>query len=139
MAQLDIRYQTARTADMNLLHAKCRDDFLLLMRALTAAKEYGDINVWFRPFETYRHPMRQLEALRNNTTRAGMYESAHQFGLAVDFVPWDNGNWSWKDGPHWDFLRAKAHHYKLRCELSWDRAHVESPLWADYKSCLKAL
>lgn len=137
----DIKYQTARTADMNLLHPRCRDDFMLLMRDLTKGFEEREVKVWFRPFETYRHPMRQLEALRNKTSRAGMYSSAHQFGLAVDFVAWDNGRWHWPpaEDASWTYLRQRSIARGLRNELDWDRAHVEARYWEDWHSCLKSM
>ena len=126
-----------RISDMKLLHPRAMEDFLLLEYDLSLDWRHGTTRTWFRPFETYRHPMRQLAVLGNKTSRAGPYESAHQFGLAVDFVPWDNGRWSWDLKHDWDHLRKAAHKRKLRCELDWDRAHVEAPLWADMHAALR--
>ena len=85
---------------------------------------------------TEPHFQRQREALANKTSRADMYQSAHQFGLAVDFVPWDNGRWSWDMKHPWDALRAAAHKRGLLNELSWDRAHVEHRYWQALRGCL---
>lgn len=138
---MDIRYQTQRTAEMSYLHDDARDLFLLLMRDLTKSFEEGIVKKWLRPFETFRHPARQLEALRNRTSRAGMYQSAHAFGLAVDFVPWENGRWLWppNEDPCWAFLRERATARGLQCRLDWDRAHVEHPMWEDLNACLKSM
>lgn len=136
----DLKYQTSRTADMNLLHARCREDFLLLMKDLTDSFHQGLVKRWLRPFETYRHPQRQREALQNRTSRVGPYFSPHQFGLAVDFVVWENGRWLWPDkDPCWDFLRARATARGLRNELDWDRVHVEARFWEDWHACLKSM
>ena len=137
----DIQYLTARSADMTLLHHACRADFYLLAGDLERDFRHKAINVLFRPFEVYRHPLRQQAAVTQRTSRARPYESAHQFGMAVDFVPWDPATerWSWREGPHWDYLRTRAHARKLLNELDWDRAHVEHPLYSDFRACLKSL
>lgn len=135
----DIRYQTARTADMNLLHPLVRPSFLLLMKDLTDAHAQGVTKTHFRPFETYRHPQRQREALRNRTSRADMYESAHNFGLAVDFVPWDNGRWSWDETKDWSYLWDRAKARGLIAIGEWDKAHIEHPMWQDWHACLRAI
>ena len=129
----------ARISDMKLLHPRFIEPFMLLEYDLASTWRGGDTATWFRPFETYRHPMRQLEVLRNKTSRAGPYESPHQFGLAVDFVPWDNGRWSWDLKHDWEHLRRLARVRGLRCEIDWDRAHVEAPLWADMHAALKVM
>lgn len=139
MAMSDILYTVQRTADMDLVHPVAREAFKLLEYDLTLMHSHGTIHTWFRPFETYRHPARQREALRNKTSRAGMYDSAHQFGLAVDFVAWSNGRWSWDPKLPWDVLRAAATKRGLINELSWDRAHVEHPYWQDLRGCLKTI
>ena len=101
MALQDILYPTPRTANMSLLHPKAREQFMMLEYKLASAFKLGNLKTWFRPFETYRHPARQAEAVKIRTSRAGPYESAHQFGLAVDFVAWSNGRWSWDPGLPW--------------------------------------
>jgi len=85
----------ARISDMKLLHPRFMEQFLLLEYDLASTWRGGDTATWFRPFETYRHPMRQLDALRNKTSRAGPYEAQHHLALAVDFVPWVIGRGPW--------------------------------------------
>lgn len=98
----------------------------------------GLIPELFRPFEGYRSPQRQVEMLESKTSKAGPFESAHQYGLAVDFVPVKNGKenaWHWPeaDAPCWDFLRANAVNRGLLNDISWDRPHIEHPLWRDIR------
>jgi peptidoglycan L-alanyl-D-glutamate endopeptidase CwlK len=82
----------------------------------------------FRAFETYRGPSEQEGAFENGRSKAHAFESPHQFGLAVDFVPRINGNWTW-NVPHelWDVLASKAAECGLLVPIAWDRAHVEHP------------
>ena len=84
----------ARISDMKLLHPRFIEQFMLLEYDLASTWRGRNTPTWFRPFETYRHPIHQLNTLRNKTSRAEPYKNPHQFGLAVDFVPWDNGRWS---------------------------------------------
>lgn len=130
----DIRYITVRTADFLLLHPSCKERFSDLRFRLKEGFRRGNTFTDFREFETYRHPFRQNEAFANKVSRARAYESAHQFGLAVDFVPWDNGRWSWLPTHDWDFLRRTAIDAGLVSSLSWDRAHVEADNWQHVKA-----
>ncbi len=85
-------------------------------------------------FETYRNPARQLELFRKGTSKALPFQSAHQFGLAVDYVPLTDRKWTWEppDPAHvWGTLRKEAEALGLWNGLDWDRAHVEHPLWRD--------
>ncbi len=86
----------------------------------------------FRCFETYRDPAAQAVAFAAKTSKAAPFESAHQFGLAADFVVWRNKQWHWPatDDPEWDALRRAAHDFGLINGISWDRPHVEHPSWA---------
>lgn len=129
----------ARCASMAYIHPEAIEAFMLLKGDLERDHRYGKVPVLFAPFETYRHPQRQIDALANKTSRAGAYQSAHQFGLAIDFVPNINGKWSWDLKHPWDYLRERAHARKLLNELTWDRAHVEHPKWADLWACYRTL
>lgn len=135
----DIRYLVARTADMKLLHPTCSRDFLALEFALEQGFARGNTSTRFRPFETYRHPLRQAEAYNNKTSRARAYQSAHQFGLAVDFVPWNNGRWSWSETHDWAFLEATAKTFGLIRSIAWDLAHVEAPQFQDLKAAWRSM
>lgn len=105
------------------------------------AKAYGlniSKGVLFRPFEIFRAPDRQAECLRKGTTKVGAWGSAHQYGLAVDYVPYVCGKWSWQASTEaWDFLRKSAEARGLRCVIAWDRPHVEHPAFDRLREALK--
>lgn len=133
--------RTNRINDMRLVHPDVRADFMLLQHDLERGFRYGEVKRFLRPFETYRHPMRQDYLITQGTTRAKAYESAHQFGLAVDFVPWDNGRFNWPDvsDPCWAYLRQKAHARGFKNDIEWDRAHVEHVRWGRVLEALRGL
>lgn len=84
----------------------------------------------FLPFETFRSPEDQQDAKARGTSKAGPMQSAHQFGLAVDFVPFIDGNWTWHVSEVlWDTLTMRAEAHGLSTPIAWDRAHVEHPAW----------
>lgn len=69
----------------------------------------------FRIFEAFRSPQRQNFLYQKGRTTPGPivtyarpWRSFHQFGLAVDFVLYEDGGWSWNTGGHrrawWDRL-----------------------------------
>ena len=84
----------------------------------------------FLLFEGYRSPTEQDLAYRRNASKAQAMESAHQYGLAGDFVPFIDGNWRW-DQPDelWTTLTVRASEFGLLTSISWDRPHVEHPAW----------
>lgn len=101
----------------------------------------GLIDELFEPFEGYRTPQRQAEMLRQKTSKAGPFESAHNYGLAVDFVPVKDGKrgaWHWPEAnsPCWRDLRANAVNRGLLNDIEWDRPHIEHPLWRDIRRSL---
>lgn len=88
------------------------------------------MNISFRMFETYRSPERQahLARKRPKVTRAGPWQSMHQYGLAVDFVidckgvnPWcTKGEYrEW-----WDRLHEVGRHFGLE-PLSFEKPHMQ--------------
>lgn len=127
--------------DMQLLHPRARASFKELEAQLVRDFEAGRVAVLLKPFEVFRGPTRQEELFRQGKTRARSWQSAHGYGLAVDFVPWtaDRG-WHW-DVPSevWDHLRQRAHEYGLRNEIAWDRAHVEHPMFEVVRRSLERL
>ncbi len=86
----------------------------------------------FRCFETYRSPAQQAQALAAKTTKAPPFHSAHQFGLAADFVPFGQKGWEWPPATdaEWAQLRGAAQLFGLVNSIDWDRPHVEHPTWA---------
>jgi hypothetical protein len=124
---------------LDLIHPRARMKFRELERQLISAFRAGKTSSDFRVFETYRSPMRQQAIYEESSghTGAQAYESAHQYGLAVDYVPFNGGVWSWDQKHDWDFLRAAARGLGLKNDLSWDRPHVEHPVWEDVKKVLR--
>lgn len=119
-----------RHASLELLHPSARQSFSDLRDDLDAATALGTTPFRWAVFETYRTPWRQSELLRTGKTKAGPFTSAHQFGLAVDFVPMPGGKLSWDVSvEHWDMLRRFATRRGLINTIPWDRAHVEHPLF----------
>lgn len=122
----------------DLLHPKVRQSFQILEIRLQEGHSGGFTKTLFKPFEGYRTPQHQLAAKVRGVSKAGPWESAHNYGLAVDFVPWVDGKWSW-DGDHdWDFLRDCATNRGLLNNISWDRPHVEHVLWREVRQRLGA-
>jgi hypothetical protein len=85
----------------------------------------------FRAFETYRSPMDQNLVFHKGTSKVRAMESAHQFGLAVDFVPFIGHVWTW-DVPKasWDLLHRHARSVGLLAPIAWDPGHIEHPAWS---------
>lgn len=84
----------------------------------------------FKLFEGYRSPQRQDELLRTQpkVTKAAGWQSAHQFGLAVDYVWWHpEGGWTWDENVvPWDLLdMAVRSQERLVRPITWDRPHVQ--------------
>lgn len=130
-----------RYAEFELLHPIGRQRFRNLEGALTVAYLDKVTRTLFKPFETYRHPVRQqwLKDVKK-TSKAGAFESAHNFGMAVDFVAYDldEGVWSWEPTEDWAFLKSEAERHGLLVPISWDRVHVEHPIWQILRSELRA-
>lgn len=131
-----------------LLHPKARGSFLLLRDALLRGYLAGECDLLFEPFEGWRDPERQAELLGKGTTKAGPWESAHNYGLAVDYWPRKkvtvstDGNvetvqgWDFSlpaDDVRWNFLSKKASDVGLLNNIKWDRPHVQHPLWNAFR------
>ena len=143
--------------DMSLLHPKFRGRADALAEYLISAYETNLTKTRFHVFETFRDPARQSELLTKRVTKAGPFESAHQFGLAVDFVPYLSpdealalGNrigervlpdWNWHSSHEYSFLSAAAKKFDLSVPIAWDPCHVQHPKWSeilfDFKQNLK--
>lgn len=106
--------------------------FRVLEARLQGAHESGRTQNLLRPFEGYRPLAAQQAALERGTSKARPWQSAHQYGLAVDFVPYHPvTKWHWPPATHpdWDVLRALATNLGLDASLDWDRPHVVNPIW----------
>lgn len=90
----------------------------------------------FRIFESYRSDEDQRLAVARGASKAQPGQSAHQWGLAADFVPYlPQKGWQWPDADCdcWDVLQAVAAEYDLECPIKWDRPHVSVPQWEEVK------
>ena len=119
------------------LHPKAREIFATLAFRLEEAYKAGNTPTLFKPFEGFRSPERQDFLFVAKSTKARGWQSAHNYGLAVDFVPLSDpknlSSWSW-DGPHdWDTLKYWANQLGLISTIAWDKPHVEHPIWASIK------
>lgn len=139
--------------DTSLLHPKFRRAFEGLAQDLIHCYETGRTKTRFEIFETFRDPMRQSDMLGKKTTKAGPFQSAHQFGLACDFVPVispdeaiELGNrigervlpgWSWAASHDYAFLKARAPLFGLAMPIAWDPCHVEHPSWREISLAIK--
>lgn len=120
------------------LHPKAREVFGLLEYRLKHAYETGQTPTLFRPFEGFRTAARQDYLFTiEKTTKAKGWQSAHNYGLAVDFVPLRDAtaltSWDWGDQHDWLFLKEAATATGLISTIRWDKPHVEHPLWQSIK------
>lgn len=136
-------------SDVSLLNAKFGRSIVRLHKYLIDAHETGRTKTRFEIFETYRDPVRQASLLGKGTSKAGPFQSAHQFGLACDIVPHlDNREanelasrigeavfpgWSWHSSHDYSFLAKAAEEHGLTVPISWDRCHVEHPKWREFR------
>lgn len=139
--------------NLALLHPKFSGVAQRLHEELIRAYKAGRTHFCFEVFETYRPPDVQAGYLAKGTTKAGPWQSAHQFGLAVDFVPYIGpndiqratelfkkpiaGGWIWPplDFNDWRVLHDLAHATGCRT-IEWDAPHLESPLFDRVKNVL---
>lgn len=116
--------------DYDKLHPKARDAFRLLTERLAEGHETGHTHTLFRPFEGYRSPEDQIGLVKRGVSKAGPWQSAHNYGLAVDYVPWTLSGWDWDDPTHdWKYLDDVVLTRGLLRPIRWDRPHVEHPVW----------
>lgn len=118
---------------LTLLHPKAVNAFTGLNTDLIELYETGKTRARYHLFEGYRSPERQAHLLSRKTTKAAPWQSAHQYGLACDFVPYLDGVWTWtqyegmtEDRAQFTTALAKR---GLWAPISWDPYHVEHPLW----------
>lgn len=132
--------------NIGAMHPRARGGFEKLIAAAATQPFRLPIAAYciFRPFEGFRDPMRQLYLVsETKSTKAGPWQSAHQYGVAVDFAVWcekDNrssvGFWAWPDEAPWERLAEMARMFSLDVPIAWDRGHVVHPLWNDFKQLI---
>ena len=130
------------------LYPPVRRDFERLIAAAHVRKfiltrDGASYQCSFEPFEGLRLPDRQ-HYLRTvmKTTKAGPWQSAHQYGLAVDFAVVSylrRGKqvWSWEAEAPWADLKSLANVYGLSVPIQWDKGHVEHPMFYELKAALQ--
>jgi len=123
------------------LHPAIRSSANALYKRLIRAHEASRLKVRFEIYETFRVPSRQEQLRLKGVSKAGAFESAHQFGLAIDFVPFLSQaeavaigvlpGWYWPEitDEAWKVLKEEAKLCGLSVPISWDAAHVEYPGW----------
>ena len=99
---------------------------------------------YFKVFECFRSSDRQNSLFAKGVSKAKAGQSAHNYGLAADFVPWINGHeaaaighgtvpgWSWHPSHDYDFLKKAAEKFGLEAPLAWDKCHVQLPNWKKF-------
>lgn len=119
------------------LHPLMRGPVTQLLPLLNAAHARGALPN-FRPFEGYRSPEEQRRVLLDGTSKAGAWQSAHQWGLAVDFVPYIDGRWTW-DVPEadWTMMHRIARQVGLVAPINWDKPHLQHPRWESARAALR--
>lgn len=128
---------TTRNDRIEDCHPATRKHFLRLAEMLEQDYRAGTTRTLFLVFETYRSPERQAEADASGVMAAKAWKSAHQWGFAVDFVPWDEQDgWNWNEDADWDHLHARAKFCGLST-LPGDRPHIQHPLWHTAKAALQ--
>lgn len=118
-----------RIRSFDMVHPIARETFQDLQQALRKGYSDGATPTLFAPFETYRSPVDQEAVLKAGTSKVGPFYSAHQYGLAVDFVPFNGGKWDWAEAHDWKYLAGMADAHGLTTPIPWDKGHVEHPLW----------
>lgn len=109
--------------------------FRRLAHQLVDAYGTGRTKHLLKPFEGFRSLERQKEMIRTGVSKAAPWQSAHQYGLAVDYVCLkDAGNpnsWFWPDANHpdWAVLGELATNLGLLRDIAWDKPHVEHPIF----------
>ena len=118
-----------RDSDLSHLHPTYR------RKAETVLESCSREGLPFRLFEGFRSPQRQqflYEQGRTRTgsivTNAGAWSSIHQYGLAADFVIYENGLWSWDSAGEKREWWIKLHEFGRAPNLeplSWEAPHLQ--------------
>lgn len=109
--------------DLSELHPVVRTKVKEVMADIKKAK----LN--FEVFEAYRTPERQRKLFnQGGVTKADAWQSYHQYGMAVDIVLKENGQWSWETGggrlAQWEQMNEIGRSHGLE-PLSWEKPHLQ--------------
>lgn len=131
--------ENTRDYDITNLHPLMRSPVFDMIHELRFATGRPAHLPDFGIFEGYRSPERQAYLLKRGDSKAGPWQSAHQYGLAVDIVPIVDGQWSWNVGADiWTHIASIAVRHGLVVPIGWDKAHVQHPLFAQAKRLIGA-
>ena len=137
---------TRREFSITDLHPEVRGVFSALTEDLVLAYQANKTEFLIEPFEGLRSPDRQAHLLTEGTTKVGPWKSAHNYGLAVDYVPRRivsfnrSGHavreWHWPPVEHddWQVLAELAAQHGLLTPIRWDKPHVEHPYWQQIRN-----
>lgn len=120
----------------DLLHPKVVGSFIIMTTRLIEAHENKHLSALYLPFEGYRSPLEQVSLMKRGVSKAAPWQSAHNYGMAVDFVGWSlPRGWFWEpaDHPDWKVIAEIATGLGLGRPIAWDKPHVEHPLWSSIK------
>lgn len=130
----------SRVDSLEDLHPIAYAQFVRLAELLADDYASGRTRTLFHVFETYRPPEEQDREVMEGNSNAPKWTSAHQYGLAVDFVPREidpgSGNpgaWVWEGDHDWDWLHNRARSLGLSAPITWDKVHIEHPAFGDLK------
>lgn len=121
-----------RENNLYALHPCFAPKIRLLIEKLDSHHHQGRLACEFRLFETYRSPERQhaLFLERPRVTQVDAWGSAHNYGVAADFVGWIDGKPSWDAKLPWADFAFIAHSIPgLSVPIKWDKGHVQSNQW----------
>lgn len=105
-------------------HPACRDRFIGFYASLETDYDF------IRPFEVARTPEKQEDHWLAGNSKVRAWRSVHQYGWAVDFVPFLSGHFTWKwDG--WKGLHTRAENFGLHAPISWDKPHIVVIGWKE--------
>lgn len=139
--------------DTSILNPVARPSLQRFTGRLDQAFHARETKTYFRPFETYRSPIAQRRMFTESNatgriiTKADAWHSAHQYGLAADFVPYMKDSdgkyqWSWDEKWDWDFLPwliEREFKDELYMEApGWDKPHVTHVAWLDWRTVMSA-
>lgn len=123
---------TSRDGDISKLHPAIRDKVRAIRDQLQKEK------IPFEVFEAFRTPERQANLWAqgrtkpgNKVTWVGPWKSIHQYGLAVDFVLFIDGQWKWDDSGDrskwWDRMHELAKHHGMTPIFDSQGRLIEKP------------
>ena len=105
-------------------------------KVIAVQKQLDSENIPMKVFEAFRAPERQNHLYQKGRTTSGSivsnaraWQSYHQYGMAADFVRFENGKWNWNTSPssvakQWDRFHEIARENGLE-PLSWEKPHVQ--------------